>query len=276
MVGPDAGLVVVKPGDLVAVGRTSKVFAYGSDSVVKVPNPDVPPDWARSEAQFTEAARTCGVSAPEVRDVVDIDGRPAIVFERVQGQSMWQQMLAAPAEVNALTTELATIQRNIHQAGLPPGLPDLVERLCHKIGEVRSLRADEKAEACALARSLPKGAALLHGDLHPGNVLMSPAGPVVIDWFDATIGHPIADVVRSSILIRPNIDGVALPHLPDATPTFLEEVRRSYTGRFADLLAETAGTLVQWEAVVAVSRIAERSDHDDAGLLEYWNARDKG
>lgn len=39
-----------------------------------------------------------------------------------------------------------------------------------------------------------EGATLLHRDLHPGNVILSPAGPVVIDWTNAGAGDPAVDV----------------------------------------------------------------------------------
>ena len=38
---------------------------------------------------------------------------------------------------------------------------------------------------------------IVHGDLHPGNTRLDGAGTVVImDWGDATVGHPARDIVR--------------------------------------------------------------------------------
>ena len=34
---------------------------------------------------------------------------------------------------------------------------------------------------------------LVHGDFHPGNVRWSGAGPVLLDWGDCGIGHPLLD-----------------------------------------------------------------------------------
>ena len=42
---------------------------------------------------------------------------------------------------------------------------------------------------------------MLHGDLHPANVLLSPDGPVVIDWTNAVQGPPGADVALSWLLM---------------------------------------------------------------------------
>ena len=46
------------------------------------------------------------------------------------------------------------------------------------------------------------GDRLLHLDLHPLNVIMSPRGPIVIDWPNARRGHPMADVALTYALIR--------------------------------------------------------------------------
>lgn len=46
------------------------------------------------------------------------------------------------------------------------------------------------------------GATLLHFDLHPDNVLMSAAGPVVIDWTNAHGGDPDADAAMTWVILE--------------------------------------------------------------------------
>jgi aminoglycoside phosphotransferase (APT) family kinase protein len=48
-------------------------------------------------------------------------------------------------------------------------------------------------------RELGQGT-LLHRDLHPDNVLLSPAGPVVIDWPNAGAGEPAFDLALAWII----------------------------------------------------------------------------
>jgi aminoglycoside phosphotransferase (APT) family kinase protein len=51
-----------------------------------------------------------------------------------------------------------------------------------------------------------------HLDLHPDNVIMSPAGPVVIDWRNSDVGPPAVDVALTAVILAQ----VALSPRPDA------------------------------------------------------------
>lgn len=262
-------------GERVGIGRTSDVFAYGDDSVVKVPYPGLPADWTVFEAEIARGIHAAGLPVPEVRDVIEVDGRTAAVFERIEGPSMWQRIVQHPTDASALGRELAQIQRSLLAAGIPAGVPDFVDRLVRRIAIAEPLGDPERDEATRLARELPRGAALLHGDLHPGNVLMSPTGPVVIDWFDASIGHPIADIVRSSILMRAG-SGHAPDHLPGASPELLRQLHDAYIGQFADELSDIESDLAAWQAAVAVGRLAEGAEVDERWLIQLWEARTAG
>ena len=46
-----------------------------------------------------------------------------------------------------------------------------------------------------------EGGALLHRDLHPANVILSPAGPVVIDWTNAAAGDAALDVALVWVIL---------------------------------------------------------------------------
>jgi len=72
----------------------------------------------------------------------------------------------------------------IHDIEAPASLPRLVDRLAE-------LGVD----------GLPDGDRILHGDLHPGNVLADGDGWSVIDWSGAHIGARAADVASSVLTI---------------------------------------------------------------------------
>jgi hypothetical protein len=70
-------------GEVVARGSRSLVHAYGRGVVAKVPKPTTPASWIRAEAEYVEAVRAVG--APALLGVEQIFGRPASVWERVDG-----------------------------------------------------------------------------------------------------------------------------------------------------------------------------------------------
>ncbi|MDP9238143.1 MAG: aminoglycoside phosphotransferase family protein [Chloroflexota bacterium] len=59
-------------------------------------------------------------------------------------------------------------------------------------------------ESCSALAHLGVPETLIHGDFHPGNVMMSDGRIVLIDWTDGCIGHPFFDLAT----VLPN-DGVA-------------------------------------------------------------------
>ena len=257
-------------GSLIAVGRTSKIFRYGNDAVAKVLNPQVPDHWAAIEASFTRSVRSLGVPAPEVLDVIAVDGRPAVVFEYVEGPSMWDRMSTDPGAIVGLAREFAEMQRLIHSIGVPEGLPGMASRRCGKIAEVDAVTEAERLLAIDMTIALPRGAALLHGDFHPGNILLGASGLVVIDWFDASVGHPVADVACTELLIDP--DWLTdWQHLPGATPATLRTLSEAYATEMADLIEIHGERLDRWRAVTALSRLAERTDDDVELLVARWN-----
>lgn len=223
---------------------------WGHGAVAKVLRRDIPPHWAEREAVTTELVRAAGLPAPTVLDLVDVDGCPAIVFERVDGPTMLDEVVRRPQEREPMARELARLQRLVTGCPAPASLPRLHDRIAANVAAAVDLDPGLQRAALHLLASLPHGTAVCHFDLHPNNVLLGPSGPIVIDWFDAASGDPAADVVRTSVLLRRELGH---GHLDDAPANALDAVRTAYLREVADLRATDPG----WEPVVLASRVAE-------------------
>jgi aminoglycoside phosphotransferase (APT) family kinase protein len=256
-------------GEVVARGTRSAVHAYGRHAVIKVPDRATPEQWILAEARYAAAVHAVGAPAPRLLGVEQIDGRAASVWERVRGPSMWQDLLDAPQRAERHGRVLADLQLALFALTPPLALPTQRNRLRNKIRQ--SALMIDPALGTALERLPPRRGPLrvCHGDLHPGNVLLSDDGPIVIDWFDASRGEPVADVARSSLLLRH--DEVDDPlHLPGATPALLHAFSGAYEERVRTALGITDDVLRRWSAVEAVARIAEGVER--TGLLEVWRS----
>ena len=154
---------------LLASGRDGDIFEYAPGLVLRK---------TRDGRSIAHEARTMqyvadqGYPVPRVEEV-RADGTE-IVMERVDGPIMADAMVRPPWKLGDHLRVLADLHDQLHEI---PG-PDW------------------------LAAMPGGGDRLLHMDLHPLNVIMSPRGPIVIDWPNARCGDPMADVALTYALIR--------------------------------------------------------------------------
>jgi aminoglycoside phosphotransferase (APT) family kinase protein len=153
--------------ELIAEGRDAEVFDAGPGRVLRRYR-----DAARDSAVEAEVMRYVARSGFPVPAVYDADG-PDLVLERIDGLTMLETLGSRPWRLRAYAHVLADLHTRLGRIAAPPGLR-------HPLGA---------------------GDDLLHLDLHPGNVLLSPRGPVVIDWTNASAGPAAGDVADTWLLL---------------------------------------------------------------------------
>ena len=254
-------------GEVVAHGSRSVIHAFGRGAVVKVPRPATPGNWILAEAEYVEAVRAVGAPAPALLGMEEVFGRPASVWERVDGPSLWQQVVDRPERSAQIGRTLAEGQLALSELVPPVTLPDQHDRFASKI---RWSAANVDPSLGAALELLPARAGpphLCHGDLHPSNVIMSVNGPVLVDWFDASRGDQVADVARTSLLLLG--DGATTPsHLPGSDRRTLAVLTWAYRARLEDSLDLSPGPFSLWQAINAAARLAEGVSREP--LLEVW------
>jgi aminoglycoside phosphotransferase (APT) family kinase protein len=156
------------PGRLLARGRAADVFEMGPGRVLRRYREGEGGDTA-GEAAVMEHARRLGFPVPAVYEA----GGRDLVLERVDGPTMLARLSRRPWQVGRHGAILAGLHNRLHEIPAPPDL--------------RS--------------PLGRGDRLVHFDLHPDNVLLSPTGPFVIDWSNASRGDAADDVALTWAII---------------------------------------------------------------------------
>jgi aminoglycoside phosphotransferase (APT) family kinase protein len=153
---------------ILASGRDGDIFEFAPGLVLRK---------ARSgrsiagEARIMRYVAAQGYPVPHIEEV-RADGTE-IVMERIEGPIMMDAMVRPIPKIGEHLHLLADLHDQLHEIEGPEWLP-----------------------------GMPGGGdRLLHLDLHPLNVIMSPKGPVVIDWPNARRGDPMADVALTYALI---------------------------------------------------------------------------
>jgi aminoglycoside phosphotransferase (APT) family kinase protein len=161
---------------------------------------------AAGEVAVIREVAALGYPVPAVHEAAG----PDIVMERVDGPTLAEALVAGmpPDEAGAL---LAGLHDRLHALAWPGAAP----------GEV-----------------------LLHLDLHPLNVILRGAAPVVIDWSNARPGPPGLDVAMTAVILAQvvvtdgmleavGIDESARPALARLLEVFADRVGTPYVDRLA-------------------------------------------
>lgn len=252
-------------GPILATGRTAEVHAWADGQVLKLIRPEFGAAQADEEALAARIAADSGIGAPAFGGVVRIGERTGLIYERIDGEPMVDALAARPWTVLRLAARLARLHAAMH-AAQAPGLPDTHAVLREAIG---SAGVEGGIREAALRRldALPPGSALLHGDLHPANVIISGSGPRVIDWIQATRGAPAADVARTLFLLR---DSGLQPSLPVRQWALITVIRRTFASAYLRAYRRARpidGAEVRaWRLPVLVARRAEGIAHERARL----------
>jgi aminoglycoside phosphotransferase (APT) family kinase protein len=146
-------------GPILARGRAADVYAFGDGHVLRRYRSDH--DTAH-EAAVMDHVRRHGYPAPEV---VEASGRD-LVMERLEGDTMLSDLARRPWRLRSQARTLARLLKGLHALPVPPGLTPRHARTT----------------------------AIVHLDLHPDNVVLTPRGPVVIDWTNAGAGDPSVEL----------------------------------------------------------------------------------
>ena len=219
-----------KLGPLIGGGYMAEVFAYGEDKAIKLLFDEYSAEDAEGEARVTAFAREAGLPAPKILGVETVDGRPGIVMERVGGPTMLRWGTSLPWRVYTGAKILARLHAEVHsKAG--GDIPNLRERLMRDIEDSETIGEDLRKPALERLASLPDGDAICHGDFHPDNIIMSKAGPVIIDWQGGGKGPPAADVARTVVLVEsgvPLVGAIRMAVVGMARRIFLSIYLREY------------------------------------------------
>jgi hypothetical protein len=249
-----------------AVGRTAELFAWENGRVLKLFNAGVSGAAADHEADISRVVYETGLPVPAVFGRVDLNGRAGILYEQIYGPTLLSCITRQPLKTLGWGRTLARLHFQVHQAAAN-GLADKNERLERIIQGVPDLPDELRMAALARLKQLPAGGSLLHGDFHPDNILASPRGLIIIDWLDASRGHPLADVARTWLLMT----GTLPPTMNAGERATIQLVRgvlvRAYLNSYLRFSGFGMSDLRPWLLPVAAARLSEDVPGDRARLL---------
>jgi uncharacterized protein (TIGR02172 family) len=232
--------------------------------VIKLFRDDRSPGQVEYEARIARLVHAAGVPAPVVGDILEVNGRTGLLYERVDGLSMIESINQKVGTLSQFARVWAELHADMHARSAVPELPSQRAELARHIRAAEMLPSDLQCAALRALEAMPDGDRLCHGDFWPGNILMSSRGPIIIDWICATRGNPLADVARSSVLL---LGALASPLFPRAQKAIIRRAHTTYLKRYFQLRPEGREQCTAWQPIVAAARLNENVPGVQAWLL---------
>jgi aminoglycoside phosphotransferase (APT) family kinase protein len=261
------------PLQKIAEGREAEMFAWEDGRVLRLYRPGWDRGEAERQARVLDIAGQSGIRVPAQYGLVEVDGRPGIVLERLDGPDLLTEIGAKPWRVFADSSIWGRLHAEINSSSAPAELETTRSRYRRRIESSPLVPDEYRAPALARLESLPDGDRLNHGDFHPANIMRHDGGFASIDWSNATRGPAEADYIRSYIICT-------LGDLPPGSPIHLRlfarfgrrVLRATYDRAYRRVLRPDPRAVEAWRLPVLAGRLTEDIAPERTALIRHLRA----
>ncbi|MDR3595548.1 aminoglycoside phosphotransferase family protein [Clostridium sp.] len=259
---------------LIGQGRTSEVYEYSTDKIIKLFRNGIPANVIKNEYRISLELYKKGFPVAKTFDFIEYNDRYGIVYEKINGISMLKYISSKPWKINVEARRLAELHKSI-QNDIKIEIPDQKDRLKGDIARTDLLHNEVKDKLYRYIDNLKSDNMLCHGDFHPDNILISKEKVVVIDWMTATKGNPLADIARTSVIFK-------YAYIPEDKSVIEKKVINiirnkfysEYIKQYLQISNNTIEEIEQWELPIAAARLTEwLPENEKQVLLNYVNSK---
>ena len=191
----------------IACGVHGTVYQYDEERIVKLYCPEVSLEAIERERRLTREAFIAGVPTVITFETVRSGNRYGIIFEKNRGDTLGHAISKEPERLPEFAAGYADLARRLHQVHTSdPLFPELKAELKRKLPGLEPFCTGEDMKLLEdLTGCIPESDSLIHGDLHPGNVMIGNGELLLIDMPEMMRGSPVWDLaaVYRDMIIGP-------------------------------------------------------------------------
>ncbi len=244
--------------DNVIAARKNKTVYRDGDRVIKLFDEDFSKADVLNEALNQSRVEETNLNIPKMIEVTKIDGKWAIVSEFIEGKTLEMLINENPDKADEYIERLVDVQMEVLSKRVPL-LNKLKDKMQGKIS-MTDLDATTRYELHTRLDGMPKHKKVCHGDMNPGNIIITPDDKAyIIDWSHVTQGNGAADAARTYLLF----------YLAGR-----EQLGEKYLNMFC-IKTDTAKQYVQkWIPIVAASQLTKGNEEEREFLLNWIDVVD--
>ena len=192
---------------LIGAGANGRVYRLNEEQIVKVYNTLTNPfEKIEREKKAARTAFVHGIPTAISFDIVKVGNEYGMVYEMVNAKTLGATIAEHPEKLTEYIIRMADMLKQLHKTEISEGeLPDGRISL-HAWVDVAEKSGCYSFEILARMHKfideIPVRNTFVHGDFHPGNIMLSNDEMLLIDMGDASVGHPVIDLLGCYQIMR--------------------------------------------------------------------------
>ena len=190
--------ISVEGKEVLGQGGNGTVYRLDDETIVKVYSSQHPLEIIDRERAYAKAAFVAGIPTAIAFDTVKVGDSYGVVYEAMNSDTLGHAITNEPERRDEYIMKYAELAKKLHSTVIDDGsvekLKDLLmKRACDPV-LLELCTPDEVEILKELVSSMADCDTLVHGDLHPGNIMINNGELMLIDMGELTRGLPVYDV----------------------------------------------------------------------------------
>lgn len=232
--------ISVEGKEIIGKGGNGVVYRLDEETIVKVYSPEYSLNKIEKEREYAKKAFVSGVPSVIAFDTVQVGDSYGVVYEAMNSNTLSYAIKNDYEHIDDYIQKYVDFVKTIHTTELigediVPLKTMLKKRVCSKDMLLFCDQSDVDALTDIIDSMADKNT-LVHGDLHPGNIMIHNGELMLIDMGEATRGVPIYDIAAifrdllSGPKTQPDISTLTLGMEPEMAMEVGNRFMKVYSG----------------------------------------------
>ena len=256
---------------VIARGVHSAVYEVGDKQIAKLCNPEISCEQVEREWTLSREARLLGVPSAETGEMIRCGNRYGILFEKIDGVTLGHAIAAEPERLPGFAEQYAALVKKLHRIRTGKTcFTELKTELRNKLPRLQKFCTEADLVLLEeLTESIREENNLLHGDLHPGNIMVRDGELVLIDLAEMMRGNHKWDLaaIYRDLIIGPRFPSEALERSIGMKAEMISQTGeaffRAYTGLEGEPLQQYEDSLLPLYGMNTVFNLGGAEDRNE-------------
>lgn len=249
-------------------GITADIFYWeNSNKIIKLAKSKAYHQAMLTEYDNSQIAWDNGLPIPRPYELIDVDGRLGIVFERINGETL-RDLISQAAYFSETQENLEDKYKHIAQISakifsethsIPnKNMPSQRSAIIKSIYQSNFLAKPEEVLIVDIINNIPIKQQLCHGDPNLNNILIRHRDnkAFLIDWMYASTGNPEADAAEYIIMMRYSMLDRNIPRGFEDTHCIRERIIKAFIEEYTKRSDTTYDDIDSWIIPMAARRLS--------------------